>query len=94
MRNEAKIKLKADLTFSSVQSLKSGSHLQKVDFIYFKKSHLLLEILGNMGVVIIYYPVCVIKNFEINLSFAIKPFFYITKMSGQKYKYLKSQKSF
>ena len=33
-------------------------------------------------------------KFKINLSFLIKPFFYITKKSGQKRKYLKNEKSF
>ena len=34
---------------------------------------LLLEILGNMCIVIIYCPVCDVINFEINLSFLIRP---------------------
>ena len=55
---------------------------------------LLLEIFGNMCIVIIWYPVCDIINFEIKHSFLIKPFFYITKNSGQKCKYLKNKKSF
>ena len=55
---------------------------------------LLLEILGNMCIVIICCPVCDVINFEINQSFLIKPFFFITKMSGQKCKYLKNEKSF
>ena len=33
-------------------------------------------------------------NFEINLNFLIKPFFYITKKSSQKYKYIENEKSF
>ena len=33
-------------------------------------------------------------NFEINISFVMKPFSYITKKSGQKCKYLKNKKSF
>ena len=35
---------------------------------------LLLEILGNMWIAIICYPVCDVRNFEINLSFFAKPF--------------------
>ena len=54
---------------------------------------LLLEILANMCIVIICRPVCDIINFEINLGFLIKPFFYKTKLSGQKRKYLKNEKS-
>ena len=38
---------------------------------------LLLETLGNMC--IIYFPVCDFTNFEINLSFLIKSFSYVTK---------------
>ena len=33
-------------------------------------------------------------NFETNLMFLIKPFFYITKKSTQKFKYLENEKSF
>ena len=53
-----------------------------------------LQILGNMCIAIIFCTVCDVKNFQIDYSFLIKPFFYITKMSGQKCKYLKSKKSF
>ena len=42
---------------------------------------LLLYILGNMYIVTISCPVCDAINFEINLSFLRKPFFYITKKS-------------
>ena len=37
-------------------------------------------------------PVCDVINSEINLSFLIKPFFYITKKSQQKCKYLRNGK--
>ena len=47
-----------------------------------------------MCIAIIFCTVCDVKNFQIDYSFLIKPFFYITKMSGQKCKYLKSKKSF
>ena len=53
-----------------------------------------LEILGNMCIATIFIPVCDALNFEINLSFLIKPFFHITKKSGQKCKYLKKQRAF
>ena len=54
---------------------------------------LLLAKLGNMCILIIFSPVCDVINLEINLSFLIKPFFYITKTSRQKFKYPKSEKS-
>ena len=55
---------------------------------------LLLEILGNMCIVMIRYPVCDVINFEINHNFVIKPFFYIMKKSEQKCKYLKNGRTF
>ena len=54
---------------------------------------LLLEILVNMCIVVTCCPVCGVMNFEINLIFLIMLFFYITKTSGQKCKYLKYKKS-
>ena len=54
---------------------------------------LLFEILDNIFIAIICCPVFNVINFEIDLSFHIRPFFYITKTSGQKCKYLKIQKS-
>ena len=54
---------------------------------------LLLEILNNMCIDITCCRVCDVMNFEINLSFLVKLFFYITKNSGRKYKYLKNKKS-
>ena len=50
---------------------------------------LLLKTLANMSIVIIWVPVCHVINFEINLSFLIKPVSYMTKKSGQKIKHLK-----
>ena len=47
---------------------------------------LLLEIMDNMCILIIYGPVSDAMNFEISPGFLIKPFFYITKKSRQKYK--------
>ena len=37
---------------------------------------------------------CEILNFEINIMFLIKPFFYMTKKPTQKSKYLENEKSF
>ena len=47
---------------------------------------LLFEILGHMCIVIICCPYREVIHFEINFSLLIKPFFYITKRSRQKYK--------
>ena len=55
---------------------------------------LLHEILGNISTAIIFFPICDVINFEINLSFRIKPFPYIIKKSGQKRIYPKYGKSF
>ena len=55
---------------------------------------LILEILGNMCIVIICCPAYDVINFEINHSLLIQPFFYIAKKPGQKCKILKSEKSF
>ena len=53
-----------------------------------------LAIFGNMHIVIVYFPGCQGINFEINLIFSIKPFFYMTKKSRQKLKCLENEKSF
>ena len=56
---------------------------------------LLVEILGNMCIAIVYFPDCDVKiNFEIKLIFQIKPFFYTTKRSRQKFQYIENEKSF
>ena len=55
---------------------------------------LLLEILGSMCVTILCWPGCDVIKFEINLIFFIKPFYYLTKKSRQKLKYLENEKSF
>ena len=47
---------------------------------------LLLKISGNMCIVMICSSVFDLINFEINLSFPIKPFYYMTKKIGKKYK--------
>ena len=56
--------------------------------------YLLFEILGNMYTAIVYFPVFNTINFEINLIFLINSFFYMTKKSRQKFKYLENEKSF
>ena len=55
---------------------------------------LLFEILGNLCITIVCLPGCNLIKFEINLSFLIKPFCYMTKKSRQKLKYLETEKSF
>ena len=46
-----------------------------------------------MCIVIVWFPVWDVINFEIYLSFRIKPFYYMNKKSEQKMKYLKNEKS-
>ena len=53
-----------------------------------------LEIQGNMFIAIVFFPGCDIINFEINLIFLIKPFFYMTRKGRQKFKYLGNEKNF
>ena len=50
--------------------------------------------LGNMYIAIVCYPGYDVINLKINLTFLIKPFFYMTKKSRQKFKYLENEKSF
>ena len=52
----------------------------------------LLEILGNICIAVICYPVCDVRTFEIKLSFLIKPFFYVTKTSGQNVNHLRTKR--
>ena len=40
------------------------------------------------------FPGCDVVNFEINLIFLIKPFFYMTKKSRQKFRYLENENIF
>ena len=37
------------------------------------------EILGNVCIVMIFFPVCDVMNFQINFKFLVKPFFYLTE---------------
>ena len=55
---------------------------------------LLLKILDNMCIAIVWEPGCDVINFEINVTFLIKSFCYMTKNSRQKFKYLENEKSF
>ena len=57
-------------------------------------SDCLFEIVGSMYIAIICWPGCYVINFEINLMFLIKPFFYLTKKSKVELKYLENEKSF
>ena len=52
----------------------------------------LFEIFGNMCIAIVCFPGCNVISFEINLIFLIQLFFYITKNSKQKGKYLEKKK--
>ena len=56
--------------------------------------HLLLQIMGNMCIAIVSFPGFDVIKFEINLIFLIKPFFYLTKNSRQKFKYLEKKRAF
>ena len=46
------------------------------------------------SIAIIFFPICNVINFEINLNFNMKPSSYMTKNVGTKIKYLKNEKSF
>ena len=62
---------------------------------FFASLSLLLEILDQVCIVIICFPVCAIIKFENNRSFRkyvrIKLFFYMAKKSRQKFKYHKNE---
>ena len=47
-----------------------------------------------MSIAIVFYPGCGVINFEINLTFLIKPLFYMTKTSRQKIEYRENEKGF
>ena len=47
-----------------------------------------------MRIAIVCFPGCEVINFEINFIFLIKLFFYITRKSRQKFKYLEYEESF
>ena len=50
--------------------------------------------LGNMCMAIVCFQGCGIINFEINLTFAIKLFFYATKKSRKKFTERENEKKF
>ena len=53
---------------------------------------LLFEILDNMLIFVICFPVCDVINFDIKLSFLFKSFSYEPKKSEEKFKYLQNKK--
>ena len=56
---------------------------------------LLLAVMGYMCIAIVCFPSCDVINVEINLIFLIKPFFYMTEKSRQKFKYfVKTKRAF
>ena len=55
---------------------------------------LLLEILGNMCIAIVCWPGCESWILKLTLSFWSSRFFYMTKKSWQKLKYLENEKGF
>ena len=55
---------------------------------------LICEILGNVCIANVCFPGCDIINFEINLIFPIKLFYYMTKKSRKKFQYFVNEKSF
>ena len=55
---------------------------------------LLLEIFGTMYIAIVCFTCFDVVNFEINLTFLIKLFFYMTKNTKQKFRDLENQKRF
>ena len=55
---------------------------------------LLLDIFVNMCIAIVWFPGCDVINYETYLIFLIKSFFYMTQISGQKFKYPENEKSF
>ena len=55
---------------------------------------LLLEILGNMCIAIICFPIYDVMNFEINLSFLIKSIFHTTVKVSTKNRISQEEKEF
>ena len=47
-----------------------------------------------MCIAIVFFPGCEVINFEINLIFQLKSYFYMTKKSIQKFKYPQNEKRF
>ena len=66
---------------------------------YFNRKNFIVFLLIDkisiaMCIAIVCFPGCNVINFEINLIFLIKPFFYMTKKSRQKFEYLGNEKRF
>ena len=76
LRNKKRFGTSLPVSFSAL-FLKEGIAINPQNLIV--SLLLLLEILGNMCIIIIYILVYDVRNFEINLSFLIKPFSYKTK---------------
>ena len=55
---------------------------------------LLLEIMGKMGTVTIFFPICDLIDFEINLSLSLSRFPTWPKKSGQKFRYVENDDGF
>ena len=51
-----------------------------------------IEMLDNVYITIVYLPRYDVINFEINLIYLIKSFFYMTKMSRKNFKYLEKKR--
>ena len=81
-------------SFSGCFLEKNFPHVMSYRSIFLVWLPLLLETLGNMCIAIICLPVCHAKNCEINLSFLVKPFSYMTKKSEQKRKSFKKENNF
>ena len=50
--------------------------------------------MANMFIATVCLRGCDVINFEVNLIFLMKSFFFMTKKSWQKFKYIENEKSF
>ena len=62
--------------------------------VWFLKKNIFFEILSNTCITIVCFSRFDVISFEIKLIFQPKLFFYMTKKSRQKYKYIENKKSF
>ena len=62
--------------------------------VWFLKKNIFFEILSNMCITVVCFSGFDVISFKINLIFQPKLFFYMTKKSRQKYKYIENKKSF
>ena len=58
-----------------------------IDYFYFLKYR-------PMFLEITCFPACEATNFESNIGFFVKEFYYMTEKSGKKFKYFKNTKNF